>query len=246
MGFVEGSGDKLIGVALVNESQEIFLASTNSKAIRFEATAARETKSRTGIGVQGMGPKGEIEVVSLAVLNQTGTTVEEREQYLRAAPWKNNEATPELSQERMAEMAKKEQFILTICANGYGKVSSSFEYRVTGRGGKGVVNIGEPSEKDRNGPVVASFPVTHGDQIMLVTDQGKLIRLSVDFRHLVENGFDELKGWAIYGRGSSGNRLFNVADNEQIVSVARIEETGEDDAAGGNQETGEDDGALKD
>ncbi|MEM7688093.1 MAG: DNA gyrase subunit A [Pseudomonadota bacterium] len=229
MGFVEGSGDKLIGVQLVDETQEIFLASTNSKAIRFEATAARETKSRTGIGVQGMGPKGDIEVVSLAVLNQTGTTVEEREQYLRAAPWKNNDTASTLSDERMAEMAEKEQFILTICANGYGKISSSFEYRVTGRGGKGVVNIGEPSEKDRNGPVVASFPVTHGDQIMLVTDQGKLIRLGVEFRHLVENGFDELKGWAVYGRGSSGNRLFNVSKNEHIVSVARIEDPEDDE-----------------
>ncbi len=231
MGFVEGSGDKLIGVQLVDESQEIFLASTNSKAIRFEATAARETKSRTGIGVQGMGPKGDIEVVSLAVLNQTGTTVEEREQYLRAAPWKNNDAVSEIAQERMAEMAEKEQFILTICANGYGKISSSFEYRVTGRGGKGVVNIGEPSEKGRNGPVVASFPVTHGDQIMLVTDQGKLIRLGVEFRHMVENGFEELKGWAIYGRGSSGNRLFNVSKNEHIVSVARIEDPADDEDA---------------
>ncbi|MEM6493848.1 MAG: DNA gyrase subunit A [Pseudomonadota bacterium] len=231
MGFVEGSGDRLIGVALADESQEIFLASTNSKAIRFAATDARETKSRTGIGVQGMGPKGAIEVVSLAVLNSTGTTLEEREAYLRAAPWKNNDAVSELAPERMAEMAQKEQFILTICANGYGKISSSFEYRVTGRGGKGVVNIGEPSEKDRNGPVVASFPVIHGDQIMLVTDQGKLIRLGVDFRHLTENGFEELKGWAIYGRGSSGNRLFNVADNEQIVSVARIEDHETDEAA---------------
>ncbi|MEM1195083.1 MAG: DNA gyrase subunit A [Pseudomonadota bacterium] len=230
MGFVEGSGDRLIGVALADESQEIFLASTNSKAIRFAATDARETKSRTGIGVQGMGPKGAIEVVSLAVLNSTGTTLEEREAYLRAAPWKNNDAVSELAPERMAEMAQKEQFILTICANGYGKISSSFEYRVTGRGGKGVVNIGEPSEKDRNGPVVASFPVIHGDQIMLVTDQGKLIRLGVDFRHLTENGFEELKGWAIYGRGSSGNRLFNVADNEQIVSVARIEDPETDEA----------------
>ncbi|MEO0418165.1 MAG: DNA gyrase subunit A [Pseudomonadota bacterium] len=239
MGFIEGSGDRLIGVALVDESQEIFLASTNSKAIRFEATAARETKSRTGIGVQGMGPKGDIEVVSLAVLNQTGTTAEEREAYLRAAPWKNNDTVSELSEERMAEMADKEQFILTICARGYGKISSSFEYRVTGRGGKGVVNIGEPSEKDRNGQVVASFPVTHGDQIMLVTDQGKLIRLGVDFRHMVENGFEELKGWAIYGRSSSGNRLFNVAKNEQIVSVARIEDPEDEDEAELDGEVGE-------
>ena len=243
MGFVEGSGDSLIGVELLDETQEIFLASTNGKAIRFAATDARETKSRTGIGVQGMGPKGDIEVVSLAVLNQTGTTAEEREAYLRAAPWKNNDAVPELSAERMAEMSEKEQFILTICSRGYGKISSSFEYRVTGRGGKGVVNIGEPSsDPDRNGPVAASFPVTHGDQIMLVTDQGKLIRLKIEFRHLLENGFEEHKGWSIYGRSSSGNRLFNVARNEHIVSVARIEEAEDDGDAIEGEDTATEEG----
>ncbi len=228
MGFVEGSDDRLIGVELLDESQEIFLASTTGKAIRFAATDARETKSRTGIGVQGMGPKGEIEVVSLAVLNATGTNMEEREAYLRAAPWKNNDATPELSPERMAEMEEREQYILTICTRGYGKISSSFEYRVTGRGGKGVVNIGDPaSDPGRNGPVAASFPVQHGDQIMLVTDQGKLIRLGIDFRHMIENGFEENLGFSIIGRSSAGVRLFNVAKNEQIVSVARIDETEE-------------------
>ncbi len=230
MGFVEGTDDKLIGVQLLDETQEVFLASTEGKAVRFAATDARETKSRTGIGVQGMGPKGGVEVVSLAVLNSTGTTLEEREAYLRAAPWKNNDVVPELSPERMAEMGEKEQFILTICANGYGKISSSFEYRVINRGGKGVVNIGTP-EKDpeRNGPVMASFPVTHGDQVMLVTDQGKLIRLGIDFRHLLENGFEETLGFSVIGRGSAGLRLFNVAKNEHIVSVARIEETEQDD-----------------
>ena len=228
MGFVEGSGDRLIGVELLSGDQEVFLASDNGKAIRFSATDARETKSRTGIGVQGMGPKGNIKVVSLASLNATGTTVEEREAYLRAAEWKNNTTTSELSPDRMAEMAEKEQFILTICSRGYGKISSSFEYRVTGRGGKGVVNIGTPdSDPERNGPVVASFTVTHGDQIMLVTDQGKLIRLGIDLRHMLEGGFEDHKGWSISGRGSSGVRLFNVAKNEQIVSVARIDETAE-------------------
>ncbi|MEE4154026.1 MAG: DNA gyrase subunit A [Erythrobacter sp.] len=231
MGFVEGSGDRLIGVKLLTEDQDVFLASDTGKAIRFNATDARETKSRTGIGVQGMGPKGEIKVVSLAVLNSTRTTVEEREAYLRAAVWKNNDAQAELAPERMVDMAEHEEFILTVTSRGYGKISSSYEYRVTGRGGKGVVNIGEPTEKDRNGPVVASFPVRHGDQIMLVTNQGKLIRLGIDFRHLVPNGFADLKGWAIYGRGSSGVRMFNVADNEQIVSVARIDETEEPENA---------------
>jgi len=230
MGFVEGTDDRLIGVQLLDETQEVFLASTAGKAVRFAATDARETKSRTGIGVQGMGPKGGVEVVSLAVLNSTGTTLEEREAYLRAAPWKNNDAVPELSPERMAEMAEKEQYILTICANGYGKISSSFEYRVINRGGKGVVNIGTPEkDPDRNGPVMASFPVTHGDQIMLVTDQGKLIRLGIEFRHLLENGFEETLGFSVIGRGSAGLRLFNVAKNEHIVSVARIEETEQDD-----------------
>ena len=232
MGFVEGSDDRLIGVKLVDETQEIFLASDTGKAIRFAATDARETKSRTGIGVQGMGPKGDIKVVSLAVLNSTGTTLEEREAYLRAAPWKNNDTVSELSAERMAEMEEKEQYILTICTRGYGKISSSFEYRTTGRGGKGVVNIGEPaSEPDRNGPVAASFPVQHGDQIMLVTDQGKLIRLGIDFRHMLESGFEENAGFSIIGRSSSGVRLFNVAKGEEIVSVARIDETEEPENA---------------
>ena len=225
MGFVEGSDDRLIGVKLLTEDQEVFLASDASKAIRFAATDARETKSRTGIGVQGMGPKGDVRVVSLAVLNTTGTTAEEREAYLRAAPWKNNDQTPELSSERMAEMAEREEFVLTICAKGYGKISSAYEYRTIGRGGKGVVNIGTPDKSpERNGPVVASFPVTHGDQIMLVTDQAKLIRLSIEFRHLLENGFDDNLGLSIIGRGSSGVRLFSVADDEQVVGVALIDE----------------------
>ncbi len=225
MGFVEGSGDKLIGVNLLTEDQEVFLASSAGKAIRFAATDARETKSRTGIGVQGMGPKGDIKVVSLAVLNTTGTTAEEREAYLRAAPWKNNDAEPELSEERMAEMAEREEFVLTICANGYGKISSAYEYRTIGRGGKGLINITEPaSDPSRNGPVVASFPVTHGDQIMLVTDQAKLIRLTIEFRHLLEHGFKKNLGMAIIGRSSSGVSLFDVADGEKIVGVALIDE----------------------
>ena len=227
MGFVEGSGDRLIGVELLTETQEVFLASNTGKAIRFSASDARETKSRTGIGVRGMTLKDGAKVVSMAVLDPGERDPEIRDAYLRAAVWKNNDAEATLDAEKQAEMAEGEEFILTLTANGYGKISSSYEYRTIGRGGQGLTNIGEPSDKDRNGPVVASFPVCHGDQIMLVTDQGKLIRLGVEFRHLVENGFAEHKGWAIYGRGSSGNRLFNVAKNEQIVSVARIDETEE-------------------
>lgn len=224
MGFVEGSNDRLIGVSLLNETQEVFLASSTGKAVRFPATDARETKSRTGIGVQGMGPKGTVQVVSLAVLNTTGTSADEREAYLKAAPWKDNDNSPELSAERMAEMAEKEEFILTICANGYGKISSAYEYRTIKRGGMGVVNIDNIA---RNGAVVASFPVKHGDQLMLVTDQAKLIRIAIELRHMLDEDAPDTRGYRIIGRGSAGVSIFNVAKGEHVVSAALIDETEE-------------------
>jgi len=123
-------------------------------------------------------------------------------------------------------MAEAEEFILTITANGYGKISSAYEYRTTSRGGQGITNIGTPeSNPDRNGPVVASFPVKHGSQLMLVTDQAKLIRLGIDLRHMIEGGFESLKGFSISGRGSSGIRIFDVAKGEHIVGAALIDET---------------------
>ncbi|QZD95405.1 DNA gyrase subunit A [Qipengyuania gelatinilytica] len=228
MGFVEGSGDRLIGVELLNEQQEIFLASDSGKAIRFSATDARETKSRTGIGVRGMKLKDGQKVVSMAVLDAGERDTEVRDAYLRAADWKNNENEHTLDAEKVAEMEEGEEFILTLTANGYGKISSAYEYRTIGRGGMGLTNIGEPSSNpDRNGPVVASFPVKHGSQLMLVTDQAKLIRLPIHFRHMVEGGFENHEGYSISGRGSSGVRIFNVAKGEQIVGAALIDETEE-------------------
>jgi DNA gyrase subunit A len=229
MGFVEGSGDRLIGVQLLTEEQEIFLASDSGKAIRFPATEARETKSRTGIGVRGMSLKKGGKVVSMAVLDPLTVDMETREAYLRAAAWKNNDAAPTLPPEQMAAMAEAEEFILTITANGYGKISSAYEYRTTGRGGQGITNIGTPeSNPERNGPVVASFPVRHGSQLLLVTDQAKLIRIGIEFRHLIEGGFENLKGFAISGRGSSGIRIFDVAKDEHIVGAALIDESEEE------------------
>ena len=112
---------------------------------------------------------------------------------------------------RFAEMAEKEQFILTVCANGYGKLSSAYEYRRIGRGGQGITNI---DNIGRNGPVVVSFAATKSDQLMLVTDQAKLIRI----------GLDSLR---VIGRGSAGVRLFDVAPGEHVVSAVRIDETTE-------------------
>ncbi|MXO95693.1 DNA gyrase subunit A [Erythrobacter aquimaris] len=228
MGFVEGSGDRLIGVELLSENQEVFLASDAGKAIRFAATDARETKSRTGIGVRGMTLKNDAKVVSMAVLDPLTADMETREAYLRAAHWKNNDAVHTLDADTVASMEENEEFILTLTANGYGKITSAYEYRTIGRGGQGLTNIGTPdSNPERNGPVVGSFPVRHGAQLMLVTDQAKLIRLPIDFRHEMANGFEDHKGFSISGRGSSGVRIFDVAKGEKIVGAALIDETEE-------------------
>ena len=223
MGFVEGSGDRLIGVALLNERQDVFLASKQGKAIRFAATDARETKSRTGIGVRGMALKDGDEVISLAILDQIDASVEEREQYMRAAPWKSNDATAELPAERIAELEAMEQFILTVSANGYGKISSAYDYRQAKRGGMGTANISlDARHQARNGPVVASFPVVSGEELMLVTDQAKLIRMGIALREGADD--DQQGGLFIRSRGSAGLTLFKVAKNEHVVSAARIDE----------------------
>ncbi len=218
MRFDDESEDRLIGVALLSENDDVLLATRQGKAIRFEGTDIREFQSRTSTGVRGMTLRSNDhgdgdEVISLTILHRSGATQDEREAYLRAAPWKDNDNTSTLSAERMAEMAATEQFILTVCANGYGKRSSAYEYRRTGRGGQGIVNI---DNLERNGLVVASFPVTDAQQLMLVTDQAKLIRLDV-------------AGMRVIGRNSAGVKLFNVADNEHVVSAARIDSDGGDE-----------------
>lgn len=209
----EDEDDRLIGVALLDEGDDVLLASRAGKAIRFAGDEVREFQSRNSTGVRGMRLLGDDQVISLSILHRVGTTAEEREAYLRFAPWKaEKEGEPDLSPERFEELRAKEQFILTVCANGYGKLSSAYEYRRTGRGGQGITNIDNIA---RNGAVLASFPATQSDQLMLVTDQAKMIRLP-------------LSSLRVIGRGSAGVRLFHVAQNEHVVSAARIEESEED------------------
>jgi len=204
----EDADDRLIGVALLTEEDDVLLASRQGKAIRFRGDDVREFQSRNSTGVRGMTLKDGDEVISLSILQRAGIrNTEEREEYIRFAPWKGEkEGEPNMPAERFEELRGKEQFILTVCANGYGKLSSAFEYRRTGRGGQGITNI---DNIERNGPVVASFPATQEHQLMLVTDQAKLIRM----------GLDSLR---VIGRGSAGVRLFDVAANEHVVSAARI------------------------
>ena len=208
MRFDDDSDDRLIGVALLTESDDVLLATKCGKAIRFAATDVREFQSRTSTGVRGVSLAKEDEVISLSILGGFQASTEERDAYLKAAPWKEGEREVTLSPERMAEFEAAEQFILTVTANGYGKRTSAYEYRRTNRGGQGITNI---VTSDRNGHVVASFPASSGEQLMLVTDQAKLIRMSVgDTR--------------VTGRASQGVRLFHVAAQEHVVSAARIDE----------------------
>ena len=135
----------------------------------------------------------------------------------------------DLSPERYAELGAREQFVLTVSERGFGKRSSSYDYRISGRGGKGITAM---VVNERNGRLVASFPVEETDQIMLVTDGGKLIRCPVD-------------DVRIAGRSVQGVRIFKTDDDEKVVSVERIPEDGNGDASGenGNGEAGEEPGA---
>ena len=213
MRFEDESEDRLIGVSLLTGDDDVLLATRQGKAIRFAATDVREFQSRDSTGVRGARLADGDEVISLSVLRGTPFSGEEREQYLRAAPWKEGDREVTLEQGVMDAMQAAEEFILTVCANGYGKRTSAYEYRRTNRGGQGITNI---DNLGRNGPVVASFPAHSGEQLMLVTDQAKLIRMSVGDTRVI-------------GRNSSGVKLFNVDPNEHVVSAARIEES-EDEA----------------
>ncbi len=209
MRFDEGSRDHLVGVALLEPGDDVLLASKSGKAIRFAADDVREFQSRTSTGVRGMSLKGDDEVISLSILHRVGMRdQEERDEYLRFAAWKPEKEGEMQDQARFAYLAEREQFILTVCANGYGKLSSAYEYRRTNRGGQGITNI---DNIGRNGPVVASFAATKADQLLLVTDQAKLIRLPLDSLRVI-------------GRGSAGVRLFHVAEGEHVVSAVRLDE----------------------
>ena len=209
----EDSLDRIIGVELLTEEDDVLLATRNGKAIRFMSTDVREFQSRASMGVRGVRLIDDDQVISMSILHRVGTTQEEREAYLRCPAWRERDEECTLPPDRYAEVAEGEQFLLTVTVNGYGKRSSTYEYRRTNRGGQGIINI---VTSERNGGVVASFPVKPGEQLMLVTDQGKMIRTTVgDIR--------------IAGRNTQGVTIFNVANGEKVVSVAKIDESEEEE-----------------
>lgn len=211
--------DSLIGVLPCDEKQHVLLAAKQGKCIRFPVDAVRVFKSRTSDGVRGMKLAEGDEVISMSILNGNEIPMEERDAYLKYAVAKRRSegeevdlpddvsaTTTTLPQTRLDELEAAEQFLLTITENGYGKRSSTYEYRITNRGGSGVTNIVTSA---RNGGVVASFPVEQEDQIMLMTDKAKLIRTPVgDIR--------------IAGRNTQGVTLFKTAKDESVISASHI------------------------
>ena len=226
-------GDELIGVQTCSEAQDIMLAANSGKCIRFPVTEVRIFSGRTSTGVRGIRLAEGQKIVSMTMIDHVELETDVRDAYLRMSKARrrlpdeeddsvqdvvetSDEDTGEetasahitLTEDEYEALSEKEQFMLTVTENGYGKRTSAFEYRTTRRGGQGVVNI---ATEGRNGAVAASFPVEDGDQMMLVTDGGKIIRSPVaDIR--------------IAGRSTQGVTLFDTADDEKVVSVAHLKE----------------------
>src|SRR5712672_2651158 len=221
--------EAIVDVQICTEHDDVLLTAAGGQCIRFPVTDVRVFQGRTSMGVRGIALPKNDKLISLAILRHVDTSSDERSAYLkmrRAVAGETGAEEPvdtegeetsgslQLSQERYADMSAQEQVVLTVSVNGYGKRTSSYEYRTTGRGGKGIVAM---SVNNRNGKLVASFPVEDSDQIMLVTDNGQLIRCPVeDIR--------------IAGRSTQGVIVFDTAEDEHVVSVEHIGE----DAENGN------------
>nr|WP_035830254.1 DNA gyrase subunit A [Kaistia adipata] len=223
--------DAIVDVQLCSEHDDVLLTTADGQCIRFAVTDVRVFKGRDSTGVRGIALAEGDRIISMAILHHFDANGDERAAYLkmsRAVRGEVEDATviehdadevvgsDTLPQTRYAEMSAAEQFVLTISENGYGKRTSSFEYRITGRGGKGIVAM---AVNERNGKLIASFPVEDSDQIMLVTDGGQMIRMPV--------GGD--KPIRIVGRGSQGVIVFNTNESEKVVSVDRLSDVEEDE-----------------
>ncbi len=227
-------GDRLVGVKICREDEDVLLTTASGMCIRFPVDTVRVFAGRTSTGVRGIRLDKDNHVISMAILRHVETTSEEAKAYLKHAaamrraageadaeePEDTETADVAISHERIAELGAAEQFILTVTENGYGKRTSSYEYRTSGRGGKGIIAIQTTS---RNGPVVAAFPVEDTDQIMLVTDGGQLIRTPVD-------------GIRVAGRNTQGVTIFRTREGEHVVSVGRIEDVEGDEEDGDGEE----------
>ncbi len=230
-------GESILDVQICTEKDDVLLTTAAGQCIRFAVPEVRVFTGRTSMGVRGVNLAENDRVISLSILRHLEVTAEERAAYLKrasavrrgqngeepeaVAPAEAEDAAAgaiELGEQRYVELSAAEQFVLTVSENGFGKRTSSYEYRVTGRGGKGIVAM---AVTPKTGRLAASFPVEESDQIMLVTNGGQLIRTTVS-------------GIRIAGRSTQGVIVFNTADEERVVSVERLsEDGGEENGNGG-------------
>ncbi|MGN7772941.1 DNA gyrase subunit A [Phyllobacterium ifriqiyense] len=229
---LEEEGDEILSVDTCNEFDDVLLTAAGGQCIRFPVTDVRVFVGRNSIGVRGITLAPGDKIISMAILGHVDASPAERSTYLKQAAAERRaqgaddveeialvgeEATEltSLSAERYAELRDREQTVLTVSEFGYGKRSSSYEFRVSGRGGKGI-RATDTSKTDEIGKLVALFPIAAADQILLVSDRGQLIRVPVN-------------GIRIAGRSTKGVTIFNTADGEKVVSVERISETESED-----------------
>jgi DNA gyrase subunit A len=227
-------GEQLIAVHTCTDDEDVLLATHDGKCIRFEVPDVRVFAGRTSTGVRGIRLADGDAVISMSIIKHVDATADERSAYLKLARQRRGgedgaiaeeadeeaSGTAALAPERIQEMEAAEQFILTISERGFGKRSSAYEYRLTGRGGQGIQNM---EVNERNGRIVATFPVAETDGIMLVSDGGQVIR----------TGVSEIR---IAGRRTQGVTVFRVAADERVVSVARVPDDSNGDEANGEME----------
>ncbi|RAN39508.1 DNA gyrase subunit A [Hyphomonas sp. GM-8P] len=233
MKLEEDADDGIVSVKICSEKDDILLTTALGQCIRFQVTDVRVFAGRNSTGVRGIRLADGDEVISMGILRHVDVTSEEARAYLKHASAMRRAATGEeeevsdddeesveeasLSTERLAELGAAEEFVLTIADDGMGKRSSAYDYRVTGRGGKGLVAQNIWGRDKKKGPVkkvAQSFPVDDGDQVMLVTDAGQLIRTPVE----------QIR---IAGRSTGGVWVLRTAEGERVVSVARLVEDAE-------------------
>jgi DNA gyrase subunit A len=224
-----GTTDRLIGVSTCDDKNDVLLSTRQGKCIRFEVSDVRVFSSRSSVGVRGIKLAEGDEVISMSILKHVDFDTESRDAYLKMVrKMRGSEETDEasddvaaatgkvLTEDEFKRFAADEEYVLTATRKGYGKRTSAYEYRITGRGGSGIVSI---ATSKRNGDVVASFPVGDKDQVMMITDAGRLIRIPIgDVR--------------VAGRSTQGVTLFATGEEESVTSVAHLpqEDGGEGDA----------------
>ncbi|MGA9254557.1 MAG: DNA gyrase subunit A [Roseobacter sp.] len=223
----EHADTTLINARIASPDDDVMLVTASGRAIRFPSSDVRVFNSRSSVGVRGVRLTGEDNVVSMSVIRHFNATPDERAAYLKmrramagladdadsGADDEETSANATIGQERYAEMSASENLILTITSKGSGKLSSSHDYPVRGRGGMGVQAMDKAM---RGGPIVASFPVEMDDQIMLATSKGQSIRVPVE-------------GISFRSRSAGGVKVFDTGKNEEVVSVAWIADQGEED-----------------